>query len=122
MLDHVLDQVDATALQRTQVHQIVESTAAALASQRAAGRADHEQMAQLFTQPVVDAAAVEAVRQRMVQRQDEASRRMVQAMLDVSNVLSATQRQQLQAAMRELRERHRPPRPEAGASDAAPPQ
>jgi protein CpxP len=42
---------------------------------------------------VVDPVAVEAVRQRLEQRHDADSRRLTQAMVDVSLVLDADQRQ-----------------------------
>ena len=97
MLDHVLDDVKASPTQRAQVRQIMEAADGELRAGRDAAHADREQMAQLFTQPVVDAGAVEAVRQRMEQRHDAESRRMTQAMVDVSLVLGAEQRQQIAA-------------------------
>ena len=50
---------------------------------------------QLFAQPTVDAAAAEALRQQMLQQHDQASRRMMQSMLDVSRVLTPEQRKQM---------------------------
>ena len=47
----------------------------------------------IFSQPVVDASAVEAVRSRIEQRRDLESRRATQALIDVSVVLNAQQRQ-----------------------------
>ena len=108
MLDHVLDDVKASPTQRAQVRQIMEAADAELRAGRDAARADREQMAQLFAQPVVDAAAVEVVRQRMEQRHDAESRRMTQAAVDVSLVLGPEQRQQI-AALQTAR-----PRPVAG--------
>jgi Spy/CpxP family protein refolding chaperone len=97
MLDHVLDDVKASPTQRAQVHQIVDAADADVRASREAARADHERMMQLFAQPVVDAAAVEAVRERMEQRHDAESRRMAQAMIDVSQVLGPEQRAQIAA-------------------------
>jgi Spy/CpxP family protein refolding chaperone len=99
MLDHVLDEANASAAQRAQVHQILDAAAADLKQARPAERADHEQMKQLFSAPVVDAAAVEAVRQRLEARHDAQSRRLTQAMIDVSSVLSVEQRQAIAARM-----------------------
>ena len=65
---------------------------------------------QLFTQPNVDASAVEALRQQMVQQHDQTSRRIAQALLDASNVLTPEQRVKLAEQMkqrREMMERHR---------------
>jgi protein CpxP len=95
MVEHMLDSVNATADQRTQVKQIASTAAADLKAQHDAGRALHQQAATLFAQPVVDAKAAEALRQQMMQQHDQASRRMLQAMLDVSRVLTPEQRKQL---------------------------
>lgn len=95
MLDHVLDEAKASPTQRAQVHQILDAADAELRAGRAAARADREQMTQLFAQPVVDPAAVEAVRQRMEQRHDAESRRLTQALVDLSQVLDAEQRRQI---------------------------
>jgi Spy/CpxP family protein refolding chaperone len=65
---------------------------------------------QLFTQPIVDANAAEALRQQMLVQHDQASKRMMLAMLDVSRVLTPEQRQKLgeQMAQRHaMMERHR---------------
>jgi len=93
LLDHLLEDVKASPVQRAQVHQILDAADADLRAGRAAARADREQMGLLFSQPVVDAAAVEAVRLRLEQRHDADSRRLTQAMVDVSLVLDADQRQ-----------------------------
>ena len=93
LLDRMLDQAQASPTQRAQAHQIFDAADARLRDNRGAERADHEQMAQLFSQPVVDAAAVEALRSRIEQRHDLESRRATQALLDVSLVLNAQQRQ-----------------------------
>lgn len=99
MLDHVLDDAKASPAQRAQVHQIFEAAGAELKAARPADRADHEQMKQLFQAPVVDAAAVEVVRARIEARRDAQSRRMTQAMIDVSLVLNVEQRQAIAARM-----------------------
>ncbi len=99
MLDRVLDDANVSAAQRAQVHQIFDAAEADLKQGRPAERADHEQMKQLFSAPVVDAAAVEAVRQRIEARHDAQSRRITQAMIDVSSVLSVEQRQAIAAKM-----------------------
>ncbi len=93
MLDRLLDQAQASPTQRAQAHQIFDAADVQLRAQHDAERADRAQMAQLFSQPTVDAAAVEAVRSRIEQRHDLESRRATQALLDVSLVLNAPQRQ-----------------------------
>jgi periplasmic protein CpxP/Spy len=108
-LDRMLDSVNANAEQRTQIKAIAERTAADMKAQHDAGKATREQMLKLFAQPTVDANAAEALRAQMLQQYDQGSRRMMQAMLDVSRVLTPEQRKQLadRAAQRgAMMERH----------------
>jgi Spy/CpxP family protein refolding chaperone len=108
-LERMLDGVNASAEQRTQVKAIAERAAADLKAQRDAGRNTRAQMMSLFTQPVVDANAVEALRAQQMQRHDQASRRMTQAMVEISRVLTPEQRKQLAERMsqrHEMMERH----------------
>lgn len=108
-LDRMLDSVNASDAQRTQIKQIAQAAAADLKAQHEAGRALHEQAMTLFTQPTVDANAAEALRQQMLAQHDQASKRMLQAMLDVSRVLTPEQRQQLAQKMKqrhEMMQRH----------------
>lgn len=108
-IDRMLDSVKATDAQRTQIKQIVAGARADLKAQRESGRALHQQMQALITQPTVDANAAEALRQQMLARHDQASKRMMQAMLDVSRVLTLEQRQQLAQQMKQrhdMMERH----------------
>lgn len=101
----LLEQIGASAEQRTQIEAIMKSARDDLRSQHEQGRALREQMQALFVQPTVDANAVEALRQQMLARHDAASRRMTQAMLEASAVLGVEQRQQLAAAMAQRAER-----------------
>ena len=78
-------------------------------AQHEAGRAMREQGMKLFTQPTVDANAVEALRQQMMQQHDQASRRGMLAMVEVSRVLTPEQRKQLADRMgqrRDMMQRH----------------
>lgn len=109
MLERALDGVDASAEQRTRIREIMKSAADDGRQQREAARGLREQMMTLFAQPTVDARAVEALRQQMVQQHDQSSRRWTQALLDASAVLTPEQRQQLAERMkqrRELMQRH----------------
>jgi Spy/CpxP family protein refolding chaperone len=108
-LERMLDSVNATAEQRTQVKAIAERAMADLKAQREAGRSTRQEMAALFAQPTVDANAAEALRAKAMQQHDQASRRMVQAMVEVSRVLTPEQRKQLVDRMQQRRsmmERH----------------
>jgi periplasmic protein CpxP/Spy len=99
MLAHMLDSVNATPEQRAQIDQITSAAKTNMQGQWQAGRALHTQMMQLLTQPVVDANAVEALRQQMLQQHDTLSKGMTQTMVQIANVLTPAQRSQLAANM-----------------------
>ena len=105
-MGRLLDLAKATAEQRSQIHQIMQAARQELQAQREAGRKLREQQAALLTQPTVDAAAVEALRQQMLSQHDQASKRMTQALVDASRVLTPEQRK-LVGEHRAMRERHR---------------
>lgn len=104
MVDHMLRDVNATEAQRTQIRQIVTAAASDLKTQREAGKGLHERAAQLFTSPTVDANAAEALRQQMLAQHDQASKRVMLAMLDISRVLTPEQRTQLAERMKQRRD------------------
>ena len=101
MGDHMLDGLNATDAQRTQIKQIMQAARDDLKTQREAGRALRERGMQIFAAPSVDAAQAESVRQQMVAQHDASSRRMLQAMLDASRVLTPEQRAKLAERMKE---------------------
>ncbi len=106
----MLDDVKATPEQRSQLKQIMEATRKDMQAQRAAGASLRDETARLLAQPTVDAAALEALRQKKMAHHDQASKRMNQALLDASRVLTPQQRQQLAERMqqrRQMGERHR---------------
>lgn len=108
-MDRALAAVNATPEQRAQIKQIFDAARADLKGQRDAGRTLREQSAALFAQPVVDARAAEVLRTQMVAQHDAASKRMLQAMLDASRVLTPEQRKLLadkMAQRRTMMERH----------------
>jgi Spy/CpxP family protein refolding chaperone len=109
-MGRMLDAVGATDEQRSQIRQIMQGAMGDLRGQREAGRKLHQDMQALFTQPTVDARAVEALRQQMLAQHDQASKRMMQAMLDTSRVLTVEQRKTLadrMAQRRSMMDRHR---------------
>jgi protein CpxP len=101
MIDHMLDGLGVTDAQRAQIRQIVMATGTDLKAQRESSRAARDRAAQIFTAPTVDANAAEALRQQMETQHDQASKRMLQAMLDVSRVLTPDQRAKLGERMKE---------------------
>jgi len=118
-VDRMLDGVNATDAQRAQVKQIVQAAAADLKAQHEAARGLHEQGLKLFTAPVVDARAVEALRQQGLAQHDQASKRITQAMLDISAVLTPEQRVKLGERMKQRAE-HIHERMQHGAAGSAP--
>ena len=105
MIDHVLDGLNASDAQRTQIKQIVAQAGADLKAQGAAGRGLRERGMQIFTAPTVDAAAAEQVRQQMLQQHDQMSRRMTQAMVAVASVLTPEQRAKIGDRLKERQAR-----------------
>jgi Spy/CpxP family protein refolding chaperone len=65
-----------------------------------------DQARAIFTAPTVDANAAEQVRQQMLAQHDQASRRMMNAMLEVSQVLTPEQRVQMAQLMQERMQKH----------------
>ncbi len=109
MMEHMLDAANATADQRSQIKAIAERTKADMKAQHDSGKALRQQTMQLFAEPVVDANRAEALRQQMLQQHDQGSRRIMQAMLEISRVLTPEQRKQLANRMAqrgEMMERH----------------
>ena len=99
-VDRMLDGLGATDAQRTQIKQIAQAAAVDLKAQRESTRALREKSIQIFAAPTVDAAAAESVRQQLGHKHDENSRRVQQAMLDVSRVLTPEQRAKLGERMK----------------------
>ena len=109
MLPRMLDRVNATPEQREQSKQIVESHRGDRETQRQERQALQAQAMALFSQPTVDAKALEALRLKQVAMFDATSQRMAKAMLEVSRVLTPEQRKQMAEQMsqrREMMQRH----------------
>ena len=104
-VDRMLDSVNATEAQRAQIKQIVAQAATDLKAQRETNRSLRERSLQIFTAPTVDPAAAESVRQQMIAQHDASSRRTLQAMLDISRVLTPEQRAKLGELMKQRQER-----------------
>ena len=101
MVDHMLDGLNATDAQRAQIKQIATAAAVDLKAQAEAGRGLRQRAMQVFTAPNVDANAVEAVRQQMLQQHDQMSRRASLAMIEVARVLTPEQRVRIAERMRD---------------------
>lgn len=110
MMYRLLDRVNATPEQRTQIQQIMTRLRSEMQAEHDAGRGQRDEAMALFAQPNIDAAAAEALRQKMQARHDAASKRMLQGMLEIAKVLTPEQRKQMAEFSRQRRdmmERHR---------------
>jgi periplasmic protein CpxP/Spy len=101
IVDRMLDGLGATDAQRSQIKQIAMAAATDLKAQRMAAKGLHQRGMQIFTAPNVDASAAEALRQQMLAQHDQASKRVLQAMLDVARVLTPEQRAKIGERMKE---------------------
>jgi len=104
-MDHLLDAVNATDAQRSQIEAIFKAARQDLAGQRDAGMKLHQQMATLYTATNIDAAAIEAVRVQMSALHETASKRLSQASIDAARVLTPEQRTKIADLMKKRQAR-----------------
>lgn len=104
-VEHMLDLVDATDAQRAQIKSIMDAARSELKAQHETLRSLHEQGLTLFSATNVDAAAIEALRQKGSAVHEQVSRRMSQAMIDVARVLTPEQRAKLAAKLKQRQAR-----------------
>jgi len=121
MMRHMLDDVDATAAQRAQIKQIMQTAHNDLKPSMEQGRKLHQQAEALFAATNVDAAALESLRAQGQALREAASKRMLQARVDVARVLTPEQRAKIAARMakREARMAEHMQKRAAGAPKAA---
>ena len=107
--ERLLDEAGATAEQKAKIRQIMKAAHADLRQQHDSGRKLHEELAAVLAAPKVDAAAAEGLRAKLQAQRDVASKRMLQATLEASAVLSPEQRKKMAERMkqrRDMMERH----------------
>lgn len=104
-MDRMLDNLNATEPQRAQIKQIVAQAAADLKAQRETTRSLRQRGMEIFAAPAVDPAAAESVRQQLIQQHDASSRRTLQAMLDISRVLTPEQRAKIGEHLKQRQQR-----------------
>ncbi len=103
MLKHFYVEVDATDAQKAQIGPLVHQAVNDLLPLRAQLQASHAQVLEGLTQANVDRASLEAARTAHLQLADQASKRLVQLIADVGDVLTPAQRTALVA---HLKQRH----------------
>lgn len=104
-MGHMLEMVNATDAQRSQIDAIFKAARTDLASQRENGFKLHQQMASLYTATNIDAAAIESVRQQLSAQHEAASKRMSQASIDAARVLTPEQRAKIADVMKKRADR-----------------
>ena len=104
-LEHMFYVASATPEQRKQIMGILMAAHKDLKTQMEAGRKLHEQGEALFSAPTLDTAAIESLRQQGMAARDAASKRMMQARIDVAKVLTPEQRAKVAADMKKQHER-----------------
>ena len=101
MSERMLDGLNATDAQKVRIKQIMQAASEEMKGPREAARALRAKSLEIFTAPVVNAAAAEEVRKQMVAQHDMRSKVMLRAMLDASRELTPEQRAQLGERMKE---------------------
>lgn len=99
----MLADVNATDAQREKIAGIVEATMKEMAPLREKHREARRAVMALLAKPSVDRAAIEAIRAQEIQSADAMSRRFVQSLADVAEVLTPEQRAQLAEKMKARR-------------------
>lgn len=95
--DHLLRSVDATPEQRTQIGAIMAKAKSDLAPVRATFGETRGQFANIVAGTQVDREAAERLRAERIATADQASKRMLTAVLDAAEVLTPEQRAKLKA-------------------------
>jgi Spy/CpxP family protein refolding chaperone len=99
----MLADVNATDAQREKIAAIVEATRKEMAPLREKHREARRAVMELLAKPNVDRAAIEAIRAQEIQSADAMSRRFVQSLADVAEVLTPEQRAALAEKMKSRR-------------------
>jgi len=102
MLKHFYAEVDATDAQKASIDPLVKQAVADLMPLHEQGQAAHAQALAGLTGPAIDRAALEAARATHIQLADQASRRLVQLIGDVGEVLTPAQRTALAEHLKHL--------------------
>jgi Spy/CpxP family protein refolding chaperone len=92
-LKHLYVDIDATDAQKAQIDPLVKQAMSDLQSLHAQMQSSQSQVTQALLQSPVDRAALEAARAAHLQLADQVSRRFVQLIADVGDVLTPPQRQ-----------------------------
>jgi periplasmic protein CpxP/Spy len=102
VLKHLYVEVDATDAQKAQIGPLVKQAVNDLLPLQSQLRASRAQFITGLTQSAVDRTALEAARTTHLQLADQASKRLVQLIADVGDVLTPEQRNELAAQLKKM--------------------
>ena len=91
----ILEEIDATESQQERVERIVDDVVSELQDLADQHHRNHKALHEQFEAPKIDREAMEAIRKDEIQLADTASKRILNALADVGEVLSPEQRQEL---------------------------
>ena len=94
-IDDMLDEVDATDDQRTQVRAIATAAIADMGEFHEFKREGRQALVEALTKETVDREALETLRLRKLETADRASQRLLTALADAADVLTPAQRAEL---------------------------
>ena len=104
-LKHLYVEIDATDTQKAQIEPLVKQAVNDLLPLRSSSQAAHAQAMQALTATSIDRNTLEAARLAHLQLADQASKRVVQLIADIGDVLTPAQRVALAARMKQMRSR-----------------
>jgi protein CpxP len=102
MLKHLYVEIDATPAQQAQIGPLVQQAVTDLLPLRPQLQAGRAQFVQALTQSTIDLNAMETARESQLQLADQGSKRIVQLLGDVGNVLTPAQRQSLATHLQQM--------------------
>jgi protein CpxP len=102
MLKHLYVEIDATPAQQAQIGPLVQQAVTDLLPLRPQFQAGHTQFVAALTQSTIDRNGMETARESQLQLADQGSKRIVQLLGDVGNVLTPAQRQSLASHLAQL--------------------
>jgi protein CpxP len=102
MLKHLYVEIDATPAQQAQIGPLVQQAVTDLLPLGPQLKAGHAQFVEALTQSTIDRNGMETIRESQLQLADQGSKRIVQLLGDVGNVLTPAQRQALATHLQQM--------------------
>ena len=102
MLKHLYVEIDATPAQQAQIGPLVQQAVTDLLPLGPQLKAGHAQFVEALTRSTIDRNGMETVRESQLQLADQGSKRIVQLLGDVGNVLTPAQRQALATHLQQM--------------------